>query len=256
MPLFPLLLAAATPACSMADPGGCATTAELLALPGVAEQVRALAGERRANYLYAGLRPVAAQAREVLGGPPDKPKRIANGWLFAACRLHSCGEKGAVIVDEHGKVAALGILHARCAVEQAKPGCGRDQALALYGGEDLPGWRATLVRWAKGAGGAEDLPVSVNGIGDAVTVLAGEFDGDKLPDEAALTSGADASYTVTIKRGVNGKTMTIAPAAVDAALAQGEGGTLLFGQAGAMRRVRWNGKAFAVGNAQDPVMAR
>ncbi|MGR6765636.1 hypothetical protein ACU6QR_00200, partial [Aeromonas veronii] len=77
--------------------------AELLVQPGVVEGIRAVTAGQRANLLRDGLPPVADQALTVLGGPGDKPRQIAGGWLFTACRQDACGEKGAVVVAD-GKV--------------------------------------------------------------------------------------------------------------------------------------------------------
>ena len=55
------------------------------------------------------------QIEDVLGGPPDEPRRLADGGLlFTACRPHSCTEKGAVAFDAHGRIVVASIVSYRC----------------------------------------------------------------------------------------------------------------------------------------------
>ncbi|MGZ3182025.1 MAG: hypothetical protein ACXU8N_06245 [Telluria sp.] len=60
--------------------------------------------------------PLARQLGELFGGPPEAPLQLPGGLLLeAACRLHSCDEKGAVVTDTAARqVVAIAARHFRC----------------------------------------------------------------------------------------------------------------------------------------------
>ena len=115
--LLAALLLGATPekpACALTALDACANTNQLVWTPGFDAAVNRFFGKARADYFYADGR-LATQAIQALGGPPDEPKRLADGsWLFAACRAHSCPEKGAAILSPQGRLLAIGLLNFRC----------------------------------------------------------------------------------------------------------------------------------------------
>lgn len=245
--ILPLMLAAATPAagCSLAMPQNCATVGDLLAAPGTVEGIRAIAGTRRANFLRDGLPPVADQAIEVLRGIPEKPRRVANGWLFGACRQASCGEMAAVIVDTKGKVASFAVLHGACPLDVSRPGCARDLTLSIWGGDDVNNWRALLSDWATRYSTGEVDAVFLNGENEPVITAVGEFDGDRVPDKAAFAALGD-SWQVTINRGVDARKAVVVATTSDPVgyTLKATPAGLVYGPAGAARLARWNGTRF------------
>lgn len=55
--------------------------------------------------------PVSEQWMTALGGPPDQLEPLADGWQFAACRLHSCPEKAWVLLDGSGTIQIAALRH-------------------------------------------------------------------------------------------------------------------------------------------------
>ena len=159
MMLLALLLAAAVPPCSMAQPAQCRTTNELMWVPGTEAALKGFFGTARGNYLMPGAL-VWKQAREALGGPPEAPLRLTDGsLLFAACRAHSCPEKGAMVVTPAGKIRAAALLHYRC----TPAGCADDARLTLFYRQsaeaDGPAMRA-LIGWARSVNKGETPPLA------------------------------------------------------------------------------------------------
>ncbi len=117
--------------CRLDIPAACRDTNALASSAGFDAAVSTVLGDRRADFLYKG-RSVAEQAIDVLGGPPDLPTRIGPYWRFTACRAHSCGEKGAVVLLPSGAIVAVGILHSRCALPQPGADCFAHDTLTLF----------------------------------------------------------------------------------------------------------------------------
>ncbi|WP_210357940.1 hypothetical protein [Sphingomonas beigongshangi] len=245
--------AAVSGTCGLSQPQACATTADLIAAPGVVEGIRAATAGQRANLLRDGLPPVAEQALAVLGGPGDKPREIAGGWLFTACRKDACGEKGALIVAG-GKIVAVGVVHGACAVERQRPGCARRLSLSLYGGDPVVRYRRAVADWADAVSDAGRLPVYDDGVNEPVVTLQGDFDGDRLPDTAALVGvAAGMGYRLVVQRGADPDHRAVVaqqiadPSGFD--LAQGDGGTLRFGR-DTGQVARWAGDRYVVAPAR------
>lgn len=100
--------------CSLSRPAMCRDTNQLVWSPGFEPALRRFAGTVRGSYISPGAT-LADQLRLALGGPPEEPRRLADGSrLFAACRAHSCMEKGAIVVDARGEIVAAGLLNFRC----------------------------------------------------------------------------------------------------------------------------------------------
>lgn len=158
MIVLALLLAAATP-CSMAQPAQCPTTNALMWAPGTETALRGFFGTLRGDYLMPNAL-VWKQAREALGGPPDAPLRLKDGsLLFAACRAHSCPEKGAIVVTPAGKIRAAALLHYFC----TPAGCADNARLALFyrapAEADGLAMRA-LIGWGRSVNNGETPPTS------------------------------------------------------------------------------------------------
>lgn len=117
-------------ACSLSQPSRCGSTNELVWSRGFEPALRSFAGAARGNYLAANTS-LAEQLHLALGGPPDEPRRLADGnWLFTACRAHSCMEKGAIVVDARGAIVAAGLLNFRCGT--GRNPCSDNWALDIF----------------------------------------------------------------------------------------------------------------------------
>jgi len=86
-------------------------------------------GGAKGSYLWAADL-VSAQALEALGGPPDDLQPLDNGLTLAsACRAHSCPEKGAVLLQGNGVVAAA-LINFKCHGEPME--CAEDPTLTIF----------------------------------------------------------------------------------------------------------------------------
>ena len=92
------------------------------AIPELTEEaVVAFFGERRMRILNDD--PLADQLMTALSGPPFDRIDLGNGYyVYVACRAHSCGERGAVIMDEIGRIVAAELIGYRCRKKPA-PRC-------------------------------------------------------------------------------------------------------------------------------------
>jgi hypothetical protein len=135
--LAALLLAAAPApppsACGLTHLAGCSDTNRLVGDPDFVAAMKRFFDGARGDHLYPG-GALADQAMQALGGPPDSPKRLAQGsWLFTACRAHSCPEKGAVVLAPQGRILAIGLLNFRCRkVEAGGTDCDKASHLDVY----------------------------------------------------------------------------------------------------------------------------
>ncbi|MCK8456532.1 hypothetical protein [Sphingomonas faeni] len=131
-----MLSAAAAPAhepaprCTPSRLAACRNTNQLIGAPAFRIAVRRFIGKRKASYLYKD-GDVARQQFDVLGGPPDEPKRIGELYRFTACRAQSCGEKGAAVLDPEGRIVALAILYSPCATADMRD-CSRRDDLIVF----------------------------------------------------------------------------------------------------------------------------
>jgi hypothetical protein len=88
-------------------------------------------GERRGGYVIPQ-DPVRWQVGEAMSGPPGDRWLFEDGArLLTACRLHSCDEKGAIVLSPANKVLAVGLVNFHCrfvggAAEMRKPVRQRD----------------------------------------------------------------------------------------------------------------------------------
>jgi hypothetical protein len=93
------------------------------------------------------------------------------------------------------------------------------------------------------------MPAFEDGTDEPVVALEGEFDGDRLPDRAAVVANAGGQgYRLVVQRGADPRhPVTVQPLAdpIGYTLAQGEDGTLRFGRDAAMQ-ARWAGTRYVV----------
>lgn len=140
-------LPAAAPECAPAHLEACTNTNELIISDAFLAALRRFAGRGRAGWLYPNGK-VADQLIDVLHGPPDDAVKLADGLIrFAACRAHSCPEKGAAFLSPDGTIRGVAILHFACARADA---CDDDYTLTLVtrtGGDAL---MADAREWAEG----------------------------------------------------------------------------------------------------------
>lgn len=95
--------------CSLSRPQLCTTTNDIVWDHGFQAELRDFTHDLPSRYYRSPS--FYAQARDLLGGPPDHRRRIGPGrHLFTACRPHSCDEKGAVVVNAQGQITARGLL--------------------------------------------------------------------------------------------------------------------------------------------------
>ena len=113
--LVPARAAASPQACSPLRPAACADTNQLIMKPGFQRALRLYVGPGRASWLYPNGE-VADQVVEVLHGPPDAPVMLGPDLVrMAACRGHSCPEKGAAFLTLAGRILAVAVLDFHCA---------------------------------------------------------------------------------------------------------------------------------------------
>jgi hypothetical protein len=157
--MLALLIAAAlqsSPACDISRLEQCRSTNELVLGPRFQAVLRAFLGDARGSYLFDNA-PVVDQIGDVLGGPPDPPKRLATGeWVFSACREHDCPEKGAVVLSPSNQIIAIGLLSYDChKTPPGQPGCELSPELTIFVQHQIGMARqpfyAALVDWAKQA---------------------------------------------------------------------------------------------------------
>jgi len=153
---------AATPPahCSLGQLAACANTNQLVWDPAFKAALKVFFGKSRGSYLAEDML-LLDQAIDVLGGPPDAPKRLANGaWLFTACRAHDCPEKGGVVLSPTGKVLAMAMLTHHChKAPFGQSPCERGETLDVFidhlaGSANDPNV-AALTAWGTAAGEAE-----------------------------------------------------------------------------------------------------
>ena len=119
------------------------------AIPELTEEaVVAFFGERRMRVLNDD--PLADQLMTALSGPPFDRIDLGNGYyVYVACGAHSCGERGAVIMDETGRIVAAELIGYRCRKKPA-PRCNDLPVAYAFIDGDLPGniVEPVFVEWA------------------------------------------------------------------------------------------------------------
>ena len=158
--------------CGLKQPALCRDTNALVWSKGFDRAIHAFVGDRQADFLYKG-HSVAEQAIDVLGGAPDDAARIGPYWRFTACRAHSCGEKGAVVLLPDGKIVAIGILYSRCESSQPGPACYAHDTLTLFVRDAGPDVIRNLKSWGDVAArdsSSPGLPATTLDVVEVITV--------------------------------------------------------------------------------------
>jgi len=108
--------AIAEQSCGLKSPMSCRDTSELMWSKGTEAAIRAFLKGLPGNYLgHRWKTSAGSDAITVLGGPPDDPKPLPGGvTMVSACQAHNCEEKGAMVIDAGGRIAAIGILNHHC----------------------------------------------------------------------------------------------------------------------------------------------
>jgi len=158
----PSVAQAPATACGLSNLAACRTTNALIWDTGFRQALAQFLGERQAAYLWEG-GSVLGQARAVLGGPPDAPTLVGDLYRFTACRLHSCTEKGAVVLTSSGEIRAVAVLHSACAMAPRPARCAERTRLAVYLHPDAD--RALVVgdlsHWAEDAVARQYTPAGL-----------------------------------------------------------------------------------------------
>ena len=162
--IVPLILAASSTSaplavhCDVAHLAACRDTNVLTRSSGTTSAMTKFLGKHaadRVGYLYAGR--LIDQISEALGGPPDERRDLpGGGYLFTACRPHSCLEKGAVAFDASGHMTALAIVSFHCGGRHQP--CSSGATLDLFVRDDDGSTRAAeaaITTWATAATAAD-----------------------------------------------------------------------------------------------------
>ena len=142
--------------CMPSNLSACKNTNELVWDKSFQKEVKEFLSRQQGNYAVRG-ETVSDQALELLGGPPDDPKKLGNATLFGACMVHNCFEKGAALLDPEGHIKAIGMLDA-CNYQKPLPDCSANDTLTVFVREE--GHRTAIIAamsdWAKSAIVAEN----------------------------------------------------------------------------------------------------
>lgn len=118
--------------CSVSTVQLCRDTNELSREIGFDRTIKSFLGKTATatvNYLYAGK--LSYQVEDVLGGPPNNPVKLPDGgYLFTACRAHSCTEKGAISYDRKSQITMIAIVSYHCG--KVSKTCSNDPFLDVY----------------------------------------------------------------------------------------------------------------------------
>jgi hypothetical protein len=119
------------------------------AIPELTEEaVVAFFGERSMRVLNEDR--LADQLMTALGGPPFDRIDLGDGFFVSvACSIDNCGERGAVVMDETGRIVAAGLIGYRCR-DDPEPGCDHMPVAYAFIDRDLQHDRAEpiLTEWA------------------------------------------------------------------------------------------------------------
>lgn len=206
------LLAAAAAVCALATPQACSNTNQLIHDEAVESELRRLTLGRSAAFLYGREAPVLEQLLEVLGGPPEKPVKVGPYRLFAACRAHSCDEKGALLVGEGGEIAGAAILYTGCGAGDG-PFCGAsDRRLAIFAAGPLPSQaHRDLLQWGMDVSGPNGLVrISVDRIASMKPMPTIDFDGDGRADRVVVDTDGGLSRLIAYRAGAPDRGVVIA----------------------------------------------
>jgi hypothetical protein len=144
--------------CEPSNLGDCMDTNWLIWSNEFIDDLTAFIGDGTASWLYKD-GDMINQVIDVLGGPPEEPVKVGDGLLrFAACRAHSCPEKGAVFLTKSGEIKMVAVLDYRCADD-----CNDDYTLEILIRKRDPALEKLATQWAefaikRGNDSFQDLP--------------------------------------------------------------------------------------------------
>ncbi len=146
----------AAESCLLSNLSACENINELIGKKSFQKEVKEFLSRQHGNYAVRG-ETVSDQALDLLGGPPDIPKKLANATLFSACMADNCGEKGAALLDPLGRIKAIGMLDA-CNARTPSSDCFAHDTLTEFirGEDERTAAIAALSDWAKSAIVAEN----------------------------------------------------------------------------------------------------
>lgn len=143
--------------CGLHHPDRCTNTNQLILRHDVQTAIKDFIGDQPGNFFFPpseGRTSAADDAIEALVAPTGQPTRLKDdSWFFAACRAHSCDEKGGIILAPDGRILAIAIVHYAC----GSGNCDKDATLAIFVANDSRRAFsiATLSDWAKNEVDAE-----------------------------------------------------------------------------------------------------
>lgn len=85
----------------------------------VLQAVQSLTGSIYGDYTH-GSMSLAEAFGETLGIPDGGYAPLGDLALYSGCRQHSCDEKAAVLLDQHARVRAAGLIHFNCTNARAQ----------------------------------------------------------------------------------------------------------------------------------------
>ncbi|WP_137157669.1 hypothetical protein [Rhizobium sp. FKL33] len=129
--VFGLLAAASTAQaggdCRLSSVSNCQDGNQLVWAKDFEPALKAFAGKKKVTWLGRA-KPLWEVVSEAMSGVPDDRMEAAAGvYRFSASRYQSAIERGAVVVDESGKIRAAGVLHFNC----GKKGCDDSYTLSV-----------------------------------------------------------------------------------------------------------------------------
>ena len=135
--------------CAPSNLSTCKDTNELVWDGSFQKEVKEFLFRQHGNYAVRG-ETVSDQVLDLLGGPPDRPKKLGSATLFGACMVHNCGEKGAALLDPEGHIEAIGMLDA-CNARKPLPDCFAHDTLTVFIREEdqRTATIAAMSDWAK-----------------------------------------------------------------------------------------------------------
>ncbi|HET6554944.1 MAG TPA: hypothetical protein VFG49_15565 [Dyella sp.] len=114
--------------CRLIDPSTCSSASELSRASGFTTALGHFVGDEKASY-FSSKRSLSAQALSAFSGQQYNVVLLGNGrYLYSACPARDCtGNAAAIVVDEYGKIEALGFSSFHC-----DTGCDDYRYLDIY----------------------------------------------------------------------------------------------------------------------------
>jgi hypothetical protein len=113
--------------CSLSSIAACQDGNALVWAKDFKPALKAFAGKKKVTWLGRA-HPLWDVVSEAMSGVPDDRAEPAPGvYRFSASRYQSAMERGAVVIDDEGKIRAAGVLHFNC----GKKGCDDSYTLSV-----------------------------------------------------------------------------------------------------------------------------